>query len=213
MTAIIGTNAKVEVQASLGGALTITVLTKANPGVVTSAAHGLSNGDVVVFTMAAGMVELDGQACRVSNVATDTFKVEGLDTSGYTTFTAGTCKKVTFSTLSSAQSVSMPNPTPNKIDITTLLDTAKQYTYGLQDAPDGSITGLFNPGGTAEGLIQTATNTNASMVMRLSFSGDTKHTIFNANVSGGQGFDLQTNAAATATISFTPIKIPVHYAT
>ncbi len=158
------------------------------------------------------MVELDGQACRVAAVTSDTFQLEGLNTTNYTAWTAGTVKKVTaFSTLSSAQNVTMPNPAPNKIDITTLIDTAKQYAFGLTDAPDGSITGLFNPGGTAEGLIYTATNSNATMVMRLSFSGDTKHSVFNAYVSGGQGFDMQTNAAATATVSFSPVKLVQHY--
>jgi hypothetical protein len=210
--AILGTNAKVEVQSVLATATTVTAVTLANPGVATSAAHGFSTGDVVVFTVAGGMVELDGQACRISAVATNTFTLENLDTSTFTAWTAGTCKKVTtFSTLSSAQNVTMPNPSPNKIDITTLIDTSKQYAFGLTDAPDGSITGLFNPGGTAEGLINTATNINGTLVFRLSFSGNTKHSVFNAYVSGGQGFDLQTNAAAQATISFTPVKQVIHY--
>ncbi len=48
-------------------------------------------------------------------------------------------------TLAGAQSISMPSPAANKIDITALIDTSKQYAYGLPDAPDGSITGLFEP--------------------------------------------------------------------
>src|SRR5882757_2127371 len=211
-TAILGTNAKVEVQSTLGSALTVTAVTKANPGVVTSTAHGLSNGAVVVFTVAGGMVQLDGQAVRVANVTTNTFELESLATTLFDTWTAGTCKSVTaFSTLSSAQDVSMPNPAPAKIDITTLIDISKQYAFGLPDAPDGSITGLFQPGGTAEGLINAATNVNGTLVFRLSFSGNTLHTVFNAFVSGGQGFNLPTNQAATSTISFTPVKQVIHY--
>lgn len=213
MSAIIGTNAKVEVQQTLGSPVTVSAVTLASPGVATATSHGFANGDVVLFSVAGGTVELDQQAVRVANITTNTFELEGLDTSAYTAWTAGTVKKVTaFSTLSSAQDVTMPNPTPAKIDVTTLIDTAKQYVYGLPDAPDGSITGLFNPGGTAEGLIYAATNTNATMVFRLSFSGGTKHSIFNANVSGGQGFSMATNAAATATIAFTPLKKVMHYA-
>jgi hypothetical protein len=60
-------------------------------------------------------------------------------------------------------------------------------------------------------LIFTATQNNAEMVFRISFAGGQK-TVFNSNVSGGSGFDLQPNAAATATVSFTPIGNICHYA-
>jgi hypothetical protein len=197
--AYIGTNVTVSVQSTLGSALTVTAVTKANPGVATSTGHGLSNGDVVVFTAAAGMVQLNGQAVRVANVAANTFELEGLDTSSYDTWTAGTAKEVSaFQTYSSAQNITMPNPAPNKIDITTLIDKVKQYTYGLADAPDGSITGLFNPSGAAEILVRTATKSNATMVMKVAFTNLTA--IFNANVSGG-----------TATTSFTPVGDVMYY--
>lgn len=213
MQAIIGSNVTVEVQQTLGSALTVTAVTKANPGVVTSTSHGLTNGDVVVFTATAGMVELDGQAVRVANVTTNTFELEGLDTSGYSTWSAGTCKKVTaFQTYAAAQNISMPNPAPAKIETTTLVDKTKQYQYGLPEAPDGTISGLFNPAGTAEALIKAATKANATLVFRLTFS-DARKSVFNANVSGGTGFDLQPNAAATAQTAFTPVKDVMHYAT
>lgn len=208
--AIIGANVRVEVQASLGSDRTITAISKANPAVVTSAGHGYSNGDVVVLDIPGGMVELDGQAARVANKATDSFQLEGIDSTNFSTFTSGSCAEVTFSTLSSAQNITMPNPAPAKIDVTTLIDKSKQYEYGLPDAPDGSITGLFNPGGTAEGYVKAATEGNESMAFRVTFAGS-QVTIFNANVSGGTGFELSGNAAATATISFTPIRQVCHF--
>lgn len=213
MPAIIGTNIKVEVEQTLGSAITVTALTLANPGVATATAHGLANGDVVKFTVAGGTVELDGQAVRVANITTNTFELEGINTTGYSTWTAGSVKKVTaFQTLSSAQSLTMPNPQPNKIEVTTLLDKSRQYQFGLPEAPDGSITALFNPGGTAEGLINTATNTNTPLAFRVTY-GSLQKSVFNANVSGGQGFELGTNAAATSTISFTPLRLVMHYST
>jgi hypothetical protein len=211
--AIIGSNVKVEVQSTLGSPITVSALTKASPGVATATAHGLANGDVVIFSATAGMVELDGQAVRVANITTNTFELESLDTSNYSTWTAGTVKKVSaFATFSAAQSISAPNPQPAKIDITTLVDIVKQYAYGLPDAPDGSIGALFNPGGTVEALILAATRTNGTLTFRVTYSGGQK-TIFNAQVSGGQGFDLQQNAAAKTTVSFTPSKLLMHYLT
>lgn len=210
--ALIGTNTKVEVQKTLGSDLTVTAVTKANPGVATSAAHGLANGDVVVFTASGGMVELDGQAVRVANVAADTFELEGIDTTDYSTWTSGTANEVSaWETLDSAQNVTMPNPTPAKLDCTTLIDKSKQYVFGLPDAPDGSITGLFNPAGAAELLIKAATKANGTLAFRLNFA-DGRKTIFNGYVSGGDGFTMATNAVATQTISFTPKKDVLHYA-
>lgn len=213
MPAIIGTNVKVEVEQTLAVAVTITAITKANPGVATAAAHGYANGDVVKFTVTAGMVELDSQAVRLANITANTFELEGIDTTSFSTFTAGTAKKVSvWQTYASAQNISMPDVAPAKLDITTLIDSSKQYAYGLPDAPDGSISGLFNPGGTAESLLKAATKTNTALAFRVTFSGGQK-TIFNANVSGGSGFDMQANAVAQAKTSFTPLKSVLHYLT
>lgn len=207
-----GTNMSVAIEASRDSAITVTGLTNANPGVATATAHGLSNGDIVIFTVSAGMVELDGQAVRVSAVDANTFTLEDLDTTDYSTWSAGSCEEVlTWTTLSGAQSVSMPDPAPNKIDITTLIDKTKQYGYGLPDAPDGSITGLYDPANTGVVAIKAATKANAAKVFRISWAGG-QYTYFNANVSGGSGFDLQANQAATATISFTPVKDVMDYA-
>jgi len=212
MDAIIGTNVRVEVQQTLGSDLAVTAITKANPGVATLTAHGLANGDVIVWDIDGGMVELDGQACRVANVAANTFELEGIDTTDYSTYTSGAANEVTaFQTMAAAQNITMPNPAPTKLEKTTLIDKSRQYAYGLPDAPDGSIAGLFNPTGTAEALIKAATKANATMVFRVTFASGLK-TIFNANVSGGSGFDLQQNAVATATTSFTPVKDVQHYA-
>jgi hypothetical protein len=210
--AIIGTNVVVSVQQTLGSNLAVTAVTKANPGVATLTAHGLTNGDIVVWNVTGGMVQLHGQAVRVANTTSNTFELEGLDTTDYDTYTAGIANEVTaFQTLSSAQNVTMPNPAPQKIDITRLIDKQKQYVYGLPDAPDGTVTGLFNPTGTAEGLIRTATKGNDDMAWKIVFaSGLTA--IFNGAVSGGQGFDLAINAAATATVNFTPKADVMYYA-
>ncbi len=216
--ALIGTNTRVEVQASLGTVCTVTALTQANPGVATYTGGGspsgsIANGDVVVFTVTGGMVELDGQAVRAANVTGTTFELEGIDTTDYSAWTTGTAKEVaTWETFASAQNVSMPNPAPTKIETTTLIDRVKQYEYGLPEAPDGTVTGLFNPTGAAEILVKAATKDSLPLAFRISFPSGQK-TIFNANVSGGTGFELATNAAATATTSFTPIQDVMHYST
>jgi hypothetical protein len=67
---------------------TITGITQANPGVVTSAAHGYANGDEIVITGIVGMTELNGRNFIVRDVTTDTFTLEDMygvavDTTGF----------------------------------------------------------------------------------------------------------------------------------
>lgn len=72
---------------------TITGITQADPGVVTSASHPYSDGDVVVIETVVGMTEVNGQPYIVANSATNTFELTDLngtnvDTSGYTAYSS-----------------------------------------------------------------------------------------------------------------------------
>jgi hypothetical protein len=204
-TDFIGVNIKIEVQQTIGSPVTVQSITLADPGVIGATGHGYLNGDVVVFSVTDGMVEIDRQAVRVANKTTDTFEAEGLDTTTYSIFTAGTVTKVTaFQTLAMAQSVTMPNPSPTKITLTRLIDKVERYTYGIPGAPDGTINGLRDVASMAVKLVRAATKANARMVFRITWQG-VAFTIFNTQVSGGAGFTLQANQAATQDISFTPV--------
>lgn len=84
-----------------GAAVTVTGITAADPGVVTAAAHGFSDGDQVEFATVGGMTEVNGKVFTVSSSATNTFALKDetnsfdWDTSGYTAYTSGgTVQKV-----------------------------------------------------------------------------------------------------------------------
>ena len=62
---------------------TASSITKANPGVVTKHSHGLASGDVITWTAASGMVELNAAETTVTYVTDDTFSI-GTNTTGYT---------------------------------------------------------------------------------------------------------------------------------
>lgn len=69
--------------------LTITAISKANPAVVTSTAHGLSNGDSVLLSGIVGMTELNDIRVGIANVAANTFELVGINSSAYTTYISG----------------------------------------------------------------------------------------------------------------------------
>jgi hypothetical protein len=73
---------------------TITGITAADPGVVTSTAHGFSNGDLVRIFSVAGMTEVNGVTYQVANKAANTFELQtvksvDVDTSGFTAYSSG----------------------------------------------------------------------------------------------------------------------------
>ncbi|WP_305046013.1 multiheme c-type cytochrome [Geoalkalibacter sp.] len=63
----------------------ITAVTKANPASVTSSAHGLSTGDRIILYMANGMVELNGWTGTVTVTGADTFTLDDVNSSTWTT--------------------------------------------------------------------------------------------------------------------------------
>lgn len=70
-----------------GAAINFTAASNAAPAVLTSAAHGLANGDLVEVT--SGWSRINNRIFRVSLSASGTFALEGLDSSNTTTFTPG----------------------------------------------------------------------------------------------------------------------------
>lgn len=68
---------------------TITGISKANPAVVTSAAHGYSNGDIVYIEGVVGMTEINEKSFTVQNVAANTFELKDYDSTLNTTYTSG----------------------------------------------------------------------------------------------------------------------------
>lgn len=75
-------------------AVALTAITQADPGVVTSTAHGLSNGDEVFLEEVVGMTEVNGKSFIVAGVTANTFElndVDGatVDTSGFTAYSSG----------------------------------------------------------------------------------------------------------------------------
>lgn len=85
----------VDCSATYDNPFTITGITKASPGVVTtSSAHGFSNGDPIDLREVVGMTEVNYQRYYAANVTSTTFELtdqygNDIDTSGFTTYVSG----------------------------------------------------------------------------------------------------------------------------
>lgn len=84
---------------ALDAAKTLSAITVANPGVVTSTAHGFAAGDLLRLDIT-GMAELDGLLYRARSVATNSFELahvsgsRSISTLDNAAFTAGTAQRV-----------------------------------------------------------------------------------------------------------------------
>lgn len=81
-------------QVLTGSAKTITGVTQASPGVITSNSHGFSDGEEIYMTGVGGMTQLNDRNYIVDNATTNTFTLTDLfgvaiDTTAFTTFTSG----------------------------------------------------------------------------------------------------------------------------
>lgn len=91
----------------------ITAITKANPGVVTSAGHGLTNGQQIILSGIVGMTQLDNRTFIVAGVTTNTFTLKYLDgtavdTTGFTTYVSGGQIDLPLEVVTPYQTVDLP---------------------------------------------------------------------------------------------------------
>ncbi|MGR1216623.1 phage tail protein [Metapseudomonas otitidis] len=79
--------AVLEIATGFDAKIAFTAITNAKPPVLTAAAHGLQNGEVVLIE--SGWARLSDRATVVSNVTTDSLSLLGVDTRNAQQFTAG----------------------------------------------------------------------------------------------------------------------------
>lgn len=132
----------------------ITGITKANPAVVTSAAHGLEDGDVVYITGVVGMTEVNAQAFIVNVLNANTFELFGIDSTGYGTYTSGGLFDVgAFSNFCELTNYNRTGGTSPEIEATSLCSTAREYELGLPDFGTTQLSFNFAPGTSIQGAL------------------------------------------------------------
>ena len=134
-TAISAQGTIVQIATGTGGAKTITAVTVGYPAIVTSTAHGLSNGDVVTIASVVGTMAtaINVAGWVVLYKTTNTFAI-GLDTTGLTYTSGGTATPVTYTAIANVKSISdFESGSASEIDVTNLASTAKEKRLGMVD--------------------------------------------------------------------------------
>lgn len=168
--AIIATKVRLEIGSTFGSIKTISAITKANPAVASSTAHGFANGDWVWLTTVEGMTELHNRLVRVASVAADTFEIEGVDSTGFGTFTAGSCKEVTlFITAAEAADIQSSGGDARTVDTSVLLDDEDQEEFVSNAPVRYNITNQLALSSTAQALATSLSDTNAQAPFKITF--------------------------------------------
>ncbi len=174
-------NVAVSVQSALAATKTITAITKASPGVVSSTAHGYSNGDYVLLSVQ-GMYQLNYRVMRVSAVATDSFSLEGEDTTNYATFVSGTAQKITFgTTLATLTNINASGGDFDFVDTTTIHDSIKTQIPGLGNPSTYNFESFWDPSDAGLVALKSASDAQAQRAILFSFSNSQKF-VFNGYV-------------------------------
>lgn len=168
-------NVAVAMQSALAAAKTITAISKAAPGVVSSVAHGYSNGDYI-FLEIQGMYQLNARVFRVIGVATDSFQLEDqvsgsiLNTTSFDTFVSGTAKKITFGTsITTAASISVSGGDFDFIDTTVIHSNQKSQIPGAANPISISMDQLWDISDAGQIAMKAASDTQDQRAFRFTF--------------------------------------------
>lgn len=169
MTTIVGRNCKIEVALTFDSPMAPTAVTKASTAVATLTAHAGETGDVGYWTVAAGMVELDGQAVHITETDANTMTLNGLDSSLYSTYSAGSLVVgATWGLLDEAGGYAVGGGAADQLDDSRLHLAKRRNVAGLNAAEDITIN-LKTPEveGAALAFVTAAARNGTSILVKI----------------------------------------------
>lgn len=205
---IVWKNVSVLMQSAIAAIKAITAVTKASPGVVTSAGHGLLDGDMVYLEVQ-GMNQLNEKVVRVSAKTVDTFALEGIDTTLFDTFSAGTLQKLTMGTsITTATTMNASGGEFAFIDSTTVHDDTKKQIPGLPSAISYQFDNIWDASDAGLLAMKSASDVQGKRAFKFQFGPGGKILYFAGYVGctmlpGGQAQGLVTTSAVI-TMNGTP---------
>src|SRR6478736_470686 len=184
---------KFAVMTGLAATTAITAITQANPGVVSSAAHGLLDGDVVKLAGILGMTQLNDNLYVADDAAAGTFELLDTDTTGYTAYTSGgTAAKVLFTDFCELTNYNQQDGAADELDATTICSTAKEFESGLQDPGTLQLDYLYAGSQPVQAALKAAKKSGDIVAFKLELPKDggtiiTFGSVQQQSLTGGNG--------------------------
>jgi hypothetical protein len=173
--------------------------------VASSTSHGYSNGDFVLLTVS-GMFQVNGRVFRVASVATDTFALEGENTTNYDTFASGTAQKITFgTTVSTVTNLSASGGDLTFIDTTVIHSNVRTEIPGPSNPISYSIDNIWDVSDAGLIAMKAAYDEGTTRAFRFTFGTGGQIMVFNGYV----GASLAPTGSAQSLVT-TPAVISVY---
>jgi hypothetical protein len=205
-------NVAVAMQSAIAATKTITGITLAATGVATSSSHGYSNGDYVLI-LASGMFQVNGRVFRVASVATDTFQLEGENTTSYDAFTSGTAQKITFgTTVSTVTNLSASGGDLSFIDTTTIHSNIKTEIPGATNPLSYSIDNIWDVSDAGLIAMKAAYDASAQRAFKFTFGTGGQIMVFNGYVGASLAPTGSAQNLVTTPATITVYGTPTYYA-
>ena len=195
---------KIAMQTVLAASTVVTDISNANPGVLSSVAHGIADGGFGLVT-ATGMNKVTGRVFRAANGTVDTLELAGANTTNYAAFESGQIEGITFGiSLGTTLEISAEGGEPAIDDDTTLHDLTAQESPGLMSAVKFTMTHRWDPTDAALLAMNAASeNNNDERAFKITLTSGAV-IVFNARVScsmlpGGDDTKVTTQVTLFAT--------------
>lgn len=204
----------VAIASGYGSAKVTTVVTNASEAVVTSAAHGYSNGDFIEFT--SGWSKATNKVFRIKSVATDTFVLEGFDSTSTTNYPAasgvGAVRKVSgFTQLAQITGSSSTGGEQNFATYQFLEDDAEKRIPTNKSAAGVTFTVADDPSLPGYIIASTANDDRAQRAIKITLS-NSSIILYNSYVSLSTIPSLTVNELMTVEATLSLLASPVRYA-
>lgn len=167
------------VETARATALPISGITRANPAVVSYTGTDPVNGAYVALTDIVGMSQLNDKCLRIANVvgASNTFELEGVDSTLFDVFTSGNASVITFGAqMTNVQDVNSGGGEFRFADLTTIHDDIERRAPTISSPFTLTLGCLFNPGDAAQIELEKANDTKSQRAIRIDFADGAKAT-------------------------------------
>ena len=165
-------NVQVAIQSLAGSPVTVTAISKASPGVASYTGTDPANGNYVRLA-AQGMSQVDGRVFRVASVNTgsDTFQLEGENTTSYGTFASGSFELITFgTTMSTARGLSASGGDFSFIETTTIHDNVAKQVPGVASAASYTFESIWDASDAGLLALKAASDAQSQRAIRFTFA-------------------------------------------
>lgn len=132
----------------------ITLITQANPAVVTASGHGLEEGDIVKIVDVVGMVELNEDIFIVGPVTPTTFELVDVDSTDYGAYVSGgSISEGDFSNFCELTGYNRQGGASPELPASSLCSVAQEFELGLPDFGTTQLDFNFAPRTAIQGAL------------------------------------------------------------